>query len=164
APDRLPGFGGEAVEARPVRRSGAALAQVYGISYEARDVAENLVLRFRRQDAPGLHVGVLHCCAGSQPEYPAYSPCSIADLAAAGMDYWALGHIHQYQTLAEGRPWIVYPGSLVGGKSSEVGPKGAVMVEAAGAEVENVDFVELARVHFDRVDVDITDEPDLRSL
>ena len=90
---------------------------------------------------PGLHIGVLHCNVGSQPEHPAYSPCTVADLAAAGMDYWALGHIHQHQRLAEGRPWIVYPGSLQAIKSSEIGPRGAVVVEVSGDAVERVEFV-----------------------
>jgi DNA repair protein SbcD/Mre11 len=127
-------------------------------------VTENLALRFRRRDQPGLHIGVLHCNVGSQPEYAAYSPCTVADLAAAGMDYWALGHIHQHMRLAEGRPWIVYPGSLQAGKSSEIGPRGAVVVEVSGNTVERVEFVALDCVRFARVDVDISSEPDLHSL
>ena len=97
-----------------------------------------LALGFRRLDAPGLHVGVLHCNVGGQPEEAAYSPCSVADLAAAGMDYWALGHIHQHTRLGEGRPWIVYAGSLQAGKSNELGPKGAVVVSVAGETVERL--------------------------
>src|SRR6266404_1292511 len=164
APDNLVVFGAEAVEAHPVARGGETLAQVYGISYGTRDVTENLALRFHRGDAPGLHIGVLHCNVGSQPDYAAYSPCSVADLTAAGMDYWALGHIHQYLRLAEGGPWIVYPGSLQAGKSNEVGPKGAVVVDAAGGAVESVEFVELDRVRFERIEVDISGERDLHSL
>src|SRR5262245_43513427 len=163
-PDNLLVFGGESVEAHTVMSGGAALAQVYGISYSHRDVTENLALRFKRREAPGLHIGVLHCNVGSQPEYPAYSPCSVADLAAAGMDYWALGHIHQHQRLAEGRPWIVYPGSLQAARTNELGPKGAVVVDVAGGEVESVGFVELCRVRFERVELDISDESDLPGL
>ena len=163
-PANLIVFGGEAVEARPVKRGVQLLAQVYGISYARRDVTENLALRFRRQEGPGLHVGVLHCNVGGQPDHPAYSPCSVAELARAGMDYWALGHIHQHMRLAEGRPWIVYPGSLQAGKSSEVGPRGAVLVEAAGETVERVDFIELDRVRFAQVEVDISSEEDLHGL
>src|SRR5262249_534326 len=139
-------------------------AHVYGISYERRDVTENLALRFQRRDAPGMHIGVLHCNVGPQPEHAAYSPCTIADLEAAGLDYWALGHIHQHQVLVKGRPWIGYPGSLQGCKTNEVGPKGAVLVEVSRHAVERVDFVELDRLRFGRVDVSIADEPDLPSL
>ncbi len=163
-PRNLVVFGAEAVESHTIRIAGEARAQVYGISYGRRDVTENLALRFRRRDQPGLHIGVLHCNVGSQPEYAAYSPCTIADLAAARMDYWALGHIHQHLKLAEGRPWIVYPGSLQAGKSSEIGPRGAVLVEVSGATVERVEFVALDCVRFARADVDISGEPDLHSL
>jgi exonuclease SbcD len=164
-PRNLVVFGADAVESHTVRLRGEARAQVYGISYARRDVTENLALRFHKRDQPGLHIGVLHCNVGSQPEYAAYSPCTVADLTAVGMDYWALGHIHQYQRLAEGRPWIVYPGSLQAGKSSEIGPRGAVVVEVAGNNaIESVEFVELDRVRFARVDVDIAGELDLNSL
>jgi DNA repair protein SbcD/Mre11 len=163
-PRNLVVFGSEAVETHTIRIAGEARAQVYGISYGRRDITENLSLRFRRRDQPGLHIGVLHCNVGSQPEYAAYSPCTVADLAAAGMDYWALGHVHQHLRLAEGRPWIVYPGSLQAGKSSEIGPRGAVVVEVAGSAVEHVEFVALDCVRFARVDVDISGEPDLHSL
>jgi exonuclease SbcD len=163
-PHNLVVFGAEAVETHTIRIGGEARAQVYGISYGRRDVTENLALRFRRRDQPGLHIGVLHCNVGSQPEYAAYSPCTVADLTAAGMDYWALGHIHQHLKLAEGRPWIVYPGSLQAGKSSEIGPRGAVVVEVSGNTVERVEFVALDCVRFARVDVDISGEPDLHSL
>ena len=162
-PANLTIFGCDAVAANQVTRGGEVLAHVYGISYPCRDVTENLSLRFRRNGAPGLHVAVLHCNVGSQPDHLAYSPCSVADLTRAGMDYWALGHIHSHLVLAD-RPWIVYSGSVQAGKSSELGPRGAVLVEATGDSIDRVDFVELDRVRFAHVDVDISNEPDLHSL
>jgi exonuclease SbcD len=163
-PANLTVFGADMVDPQRVGPPDQPWAHLYGISYPRRDVTENLALRFKRQDAPGLHIGVLHANVGNQAEYPAYSPCTVADLAATGMDYWALGHIHQYQRLAEGRPWIIYPGSLQAVKSSETGPRGAVMVEVSGSAVQSVEFAALDRVRFARVEVDIAGEPDLRSL
>jgi exonuclease SbcD len=163
-PENLVVFGADAVEIHTIGLNGAPWAHVYGISYPRRDVTENLALRFERHDAPGLHIGVLHSNVGNQPDYPAYSPCSVADLTAAGMDYWALGHIHQYQRLSEGHPWIVYPGSLQAIKSSELGPRGAVAVEVRGEAIEKVEFAALDRVRFARTEVDISGETDLRSL
>jgi DNA repair exonuclease SbcCD nuclease subunit len=163
-PENLVVFGADAVKMHTIGLGDEPWAYVYGISYPRRVVTENLALRFERRAARGLHIGVLHANVGNQPEHPAYSPCTVADLAAAGMDYWALGHIHQYQLLAEGRPWIVYPGSLQAVKSSEIGPRGAVVVDVSGDAVQSVEFVALDRVRFARVDVDITGQPDLRSL
>ncbi len=163
-PENLAVFSAETVETYTIGPEEEPWAHLYGISYPHRDVTENLALRFERRDAPGIHIGVLHANVGNQPEYPAYSPCTVADLAATGMDYWALGHIHQYQRLAEGRPWIVYPGSLQAVRCSEIGPRGAVVVEVSGDSVQSVEFVALDRVRFARVEVDIAGEPDLRSL
>jgi exonuclease SbcD len=163
-PKNLIVFGSGAVEEHTIGLPDEPWAHLYGISYPRRDVTENLALLFKRREVSGLHIGVLHANVGNQPEHPAYSPCSVADLTAAGMDYWALGHIHQYQRLAEGQPWIVYPGSLQAVKSSEIGLRGAVVVEVSGDAVQSVEFVALDRVRFARVEVDIAGEPDLRSL
>jgi exonuclease SbcD len=163
APENLTVFGAGEVEARAVSLGGEPVAQVYGISYARRDTFDNLAARFRRIDAPGIHIGVLHCNAGSQPEHAPYSPCAVADLAASGMDYWALGHIHRHQVLCE-RPWIVYPGCLQASKANELGPRGAVVVEAAGAAVRRVEFVALDQVRFAEIEIDIAEEADLHGL
>jgi exonuclease SbcD len=162
APANLTVFA-SAVETHPVIRRGELLAQVYGVSYPRRDVTENLALGFHRQEGPGLHIGVLHCNAGGQPDHPAYSACSVADLAAAGMDYWALGHVHRRLILAD-RPWIVYPGNPQACRSSELGARGAALVTASGGAVERVDFIDLDRVRFMRAEVDISGEQDLHGL
>ncbi len=163
-PDNLVVFGSDAVEAHTFGLKNEPWAHLYGISYARRDVMENLALRFERGTAPGLHIGILHCNVGNQPDHAAYSPCTINELTAAGMDYWALGHVHQYQRLLEGRPWVVYPGSIQAVKSSEVGPRGAVMVEVSGDSVVHVEFVPLDRVRFARVVIDIASETDLAGL
>ena len=44
------------------------------------------------------------------------------------MDYWALGHIHKQEVLAE-NPWVVYAGSPQGINPKETGPHGCFVVE-----------------------------------
>lgn len=170
-PPNLTIFGAERVTTTSVERNGRTLAHVYGISYARRDVVENLSLRFRRMEAPGLHIGLLHCNVGLQEGHASYSPCSEEDLRRAGLDYWALGHIHRRQVIANGHPWIVYPGNLQGRstKASEAGPKGAILVEAVvdadgSARVENLDFVPLDRARFVRLDLGIAAVADLPAL
>src|SRR6185295_14630172 len=84
-------FGSGGVWTAPVEREGMRLATVYGVSYERPDVSENLARLFHRGPEPGLHVAVLHCNVGGVQEHAPYSPCSLDDLRAAEMDYWALG-------------------------------------------------------------------------
>lgn len=158
-------FGTQDVECVPVEYRGETVAHVYGISYATASVSENLALRYRRTDGPGIHIGVLHCNVGSQTDHGAYAPCTVDDLRSAGMDYWALGHIHLRSVLARD-PWIVYAGNLQGRspKPSEQGAKGAYVVHVTGGVVQEPDFVALDRVRFVSLAVDISDISDLEEL
>lgn len=143
----------------------AGLVTVHGVSFGKREVTENLALKFARGDAPGLHVGVLHCSVGEREGHGTYAPCTVADLVAARMDYWALGHIHAYAE-EHADPPIIYAGTLQGRspKAGERGPHGAVVVEFEGDRVLAHRRVELDRVRFEAVDVaidDLVDETEL---
>jgi DNA repair exonuclease SbcCD nuclease subunit len=138
---------------------------VHGVSFGKREVTENLALKFARGDAPGLHVGILHCSLGEREGHGTYAPCTVADLIAARMDYWALGHIHAYAE-EHAEPPIIYAGTLQGRspKPGERGPHGAVVVEFEGDRVLEHRRVELDRVRFEAVEVPIEgleDEADL---
>lgn len=159
-------FGAAEVSAVPVVRGGAPIATVHGISYPTAHVHENLARRFRRGTGPGLQIGLLHANVEGNADHAPYAPCTLDDLRAAGMDYWALGHVHARQVLAAGPTWVVYPGNLQGRspKPSERGPKGAVRVEVVGGVVRDVVFVPLDRFRFVALDVDATALADLGAL
>jgi predicted phosphodiesterase len=159
-------FGHDAVGAVGIERHGHRLATVHGISFARRETTENLARRFRRGPEPGIHIGLLHCNVGSNVTHAPYAPCSLDDLRRAAMDYWALGHIHQHQCLLEDGPWVVYAGSLQGRspKPGELGPKGAVVVEAADDRVTRVEHVPLDSVRFVADSIDITALDDLGAL
>jgi len=138
---------------------------VHGVSFGRREERDNLARGFARGDAPGLHVGLLHCMVGALPGHDPYAPCSLDDLRAARMDYWALGHVHQPQTLAED-PLVVYAGALQGRspRPGERGPHGAYVVEFDAAGVRPPRFAPLDDVRFTAVDVPIDgleDQPGL---
>jgi DNA repair exonuclease SbcCD nuclease subunit len=165
-PDGVKVFGSTEVEAVPVEWEGHLLAVVHGVSYATRRVTENLSRRFRRLEVPCLQVGVLHCNAGANADHAAYSPCSVDDLVAAGLDYWALGHVHSRQFLRSGAPWIAYPGNLQGlsPKPTECGAKGALLIDVEDNHVTDVSFLPLDVVRFDEFEVDIASIPDVGSL
>lgn len=157
-PGQVTVFGSGEAQAVAVERAGVRLATVYGVSYERPDVCDNLARRFVRGTEPGLHVAVLHCNVGGVQEHAPYSPCTLDDLRASGMDYWALGHIHKRQVVHEVNPWVVYPGNLQGRgtKTSELGAKGAMVVEVADDRVTQVSFEPVDRIRFVVCPVDVT--------
>lgn len=165
-PDDVKVFGaGEVCEA-PVEVGGVRVATVYGLSFGRREVTENLALRFSKgavkDGRAGLRIGLLHCSVGDQPEHSSYSPCSLADLSAAAIDYWALGHIHRAGVLKERNPWVVYPGNTQGrsAKPAEIGAKGVMLVEVEGVDVRSVEFVPTDSVRFLTLEVDLAELPD----
>lgn len=167
-PEGVTFFGPDEPSAVQVARDGRLLATVYGVSFASRDERRNLARRFRRSDAPGIHVAVLHCSVGSSGEHEPYAPCSTGDLVAAGMDYWALGHVHRRRIVLQGGPWAVYPGNLQARspQPGELGPKGAMVVEADTEEgvLGRPRFVPLDKVRFARLDLDVRETPDLAGL
>jgi exonuclease SbcD len=163
-------FSSEGPEAVEVERHDQVIATVQGMSYPQREVTENLALGFRRRDK-GLQIGLLHCnVAGTADGYAAYSPCSLEELRQVGLDYWALGHIHQTAVLSGrpggGEPFVVYPGNLQARsrKPSEQGPKGAMVVEVEAGQVAKLEHVACDQIRFVSPVVEISELGSLADL
>ncbi len=100
-----------------------------------------------------LHLACLHGCVGAGNSY---GPITPADIAASGLDYLALGHVHQGSGLQkEGRTYWAYPGCPEGRGFDELGEKGVLYLEAEPGRV-NAQFIPLARRRYEIVTVDIT--------
>jgi DNA repair exonuclease SbcCD nuclease subunit len=154
-PDQARRFGGQSVECFPVQRQGATLAHIYGISYPVREVKANLAAGFRRDPEAPFAIGVLHCNVGGDPNHDNYAPCSLEDLAAAGLDYWALGHIHAQKVMRAQDPCIVYPGNPQGRSWREMGPRGCYLGRVDAARRITPTFVTTDVVRWFREDLDI---------
>ena len=94
---------------------------------------ENYAVDYPEPVAGWFNIGVLHTACG-RAGHENYAPCTAADLAARGYDYWALGHVHAFEIVSRD-PWIVYPGNLQGRSIRECGERGAVIVEVADGVV-----------------------------
>ncbi len=141
-------------------RDGERIATVQGISYRERATTDNLALRFRRPEGSGIHIGLLHCnVGGSANGHSNYSPCTLDDLRATGLDYLALGHVHTRGILAggggSGDPWIVYPGNAQSRNINEGGAKGVYVVEVHGGVINDPEFVACDEVRFIREEINI---------
>lgn len=100
---------------------------IQGVSFAERAAPESLLPKYR-PPRPGMpNIALLHTSLGGAEGHDAYAPCSVADLAAHGADYWALGHIHT-RTVHREAPWVVMPGMPQGRAIDEAGPKSATLV------------------------------------
>lgn len=133
----------QCVEAR--RRDGALAAHIYGISYAAPAVTDNLALRYVRREGAPFHLALLHANVDGVAGYDNYAPCRLADLTAAGFDYWALGHVHERRVLHTD-PHVVYPGNIQGRSIRESGPRGAYVVRVSAAGEVDLSFRDTADV------------------
>ena len=156
SPDSLHVFGAEPEWVEAARSDGTVLAQIQGVSYPTREVRDNLAREFTPPPMPGLFsIGLLHCNVGGNTGHDDYAPCSIDDLIATGLDYWALGHVHSAQQLGDGSPCVVYPGNTQGRHPNERGERGCYLVEVGPAGGVTLTFHPLDVVRWERQDVDI---------
>jgi DNA repair exonuclease SbcCD nuclease subunit len=137
-----------------VVRDGREIARVHGRSYPRSAVSDNYAAAFRAPaDAP-FSIGLLHTNVGDRPGHHNYAPCSIEDLRASGIDYWALGHIHQPgQVLADPPAW--YCGIPQGRDPGELGARGCYVVDVDGAGRVTPRFVATDVVRWQPADVSI---------
>ena len=125
-------FGSSEVESVPLTVKGERVGTVHGCSYPVRDVRENLARGFAGRRTEGVNIALLHSNVGGRKGHENYAPCSLDDLRAAGMDYWALGHVHSAEILCHD-PLVVYPGNIQGRHIGETGKKGVFSVAMGSA-------------------------------
>jgi DNA repair exonuclease SbcCD nuclease subunit len=161
-PESVHVFPTDRVGRQEVRREGKLVCAVYGRSYATRQVTDNLAGGFARAADDPLAVGLLHTNVGGREGHEDYAPCTVADLRAAAMDYWALGHIHLWGRVADDPP-AAYSGSSQGLHPGEEGPRGCLYVEL-GADGSSEEFVETAAVRWRGLVVDASSAEDVEEV
>lgn len=106
-------------------------------------------------------VGVLHTGLTLDP---AKAPTDPAALAAAGFDYWALGHIHRRYIHDKDDPRIVFSGCIQGRDVRETGSRGVYAVELQEGRRPNLTFVPTASVVWEQIEVDVSDCANIPAL
>jgi DNA repair exonuclease SbcCD nuclease subunit len=131
--------------------------QSFGDPAEPNDLSQG----YPPPDRTLFNIGLLHTSAEGYAAHARYAPCDVSRLKTRGYDYWALGHVHERQTLSED-PWIVFPGNLQGRNVRETGPKGATLVSVTAGRA-TVDHRTLDVLRWAHIEVDLdgaTDEAD----
>jgi DNA repair exonuclease SbcCD nuclease subunit len=143
------------VTVRPVLRDGTEIARVYGVSYHQRDISSNLARHFKRDAEAPYAIGLLHANVGGLEGHANYAPCTLSDLKASGMDYWALGHIHKHAVLSKRQPTAVYCGNPQGRDPGETDPRGCYLVRVDDAGRTHPTFHPVDVVRWQLLDVPI---------
>lgn len=129
---------------------------LHGQSFKQRDVTTNLAIGYPAPTEGHFNIGVLHTALEGYASHATYAPCTVDELHAKGYDYWALGHVHEFEQW-KGASTIVFPGNLQGRSVRERGRRGAVMVtvdDAGDVAVERI-FIDILR--WEHLTVDVSD-------
>ena len=146
---------------------GRLVAIVHGASHASAKETRNLAALFKRTQDDCPQIGLLHTSRGDAEGGDRYAPCTAEDLVASGLDYWALGHVHEFCTLCEA-PLAVYSGTTQGSHINERGDKGCLLVRAeteGGHTACSLSRVALGPVVWDSETVLLgTDDTDMGAL
>lgn len=97
---------------------------VYGAAFTAMD-SRPLLEGFQVHDREVCNLMVLH---GELKPGSSYNPITEAQIAASGLDYLAMGHVHQFVGLrSAGATTYGWPGCLMGRGFDELGEKGCLL-------------------------------------
>lgn len=99
--------------------------RVYGAGFTAMDCPA-LLENFRAEGTETYHIGVFHGDP-TQKNSP-YNPISQAQVAASGLQYLALGHVHKAGQFTAGGTLCLWPGCPMGRGNDETGEKGVYIV------------------------------------
>jgi DNA repair exonuclease SbcCD nuclease subunit len=128
---------------------------IHGRSFPARAVPADFLESYPSARKGWLNIGVLHTSLDGARGHDPYAPCSVADLARFGYDYWALGHIHAADIVARD-PWVVYPGNIQGRSPRETGAKGAMRVTVDDGRIVDVEALALDAARWTHARVDVS--------
>jgi DNA repair exonuclease SbcCD nuclease subunit len=129
---------------------------IHGQGFPSRAVAEDLTRRYALAVPDLFNIGLLHTSLDGRPGHESYAPCSLDGLRSRGFQYWALGHVHNREVVAE-EPWVVFPGNTQGRHARETGPKGCSLVTVEAGSVDSVEHRPLDVVRWSACSVDVTD-------
>lgn len=135
--------------------------RVYGAGFISMDCPA-LLENFRAEGSETYHIGLLH--GDPLQKNSPYCPVSQTQVAASGLQYLALGHIHKEGAFVAGSTLCAWPGCPMGRGNDETGPKGVYIVHLADrAEVE-FRFLDTPRFHDLEVEVFDTPENAVRAV
>lgn len=136
---------------------------IHGRSFGTQHVNKNIVAEFGPAEKGMFNIGLFHTSLNGREGHAPYAPCTPDDLRSKGYQYWALGHVHKQEFVAE-EPHIVFPGCIQGRHIRETGPKGCVLVTVEDGSVSEIEKCPLDVLRWVNCAVDLTDASDMTEV
>lgn len=162
-PDSVTVFGGRADAVRLDRPEHGFDVAIHGMSFAQPHAPESLLPRYKVPVAGAVNIALMHTSLTGAAGHDLYAPCNVLDLAAAGFDYWALGHVHK-RMVAPGTAAIVMPGMPQGRDINEAGAKSVTLVTIGDDRAVSMEERFVSVAEFQRVAVDLTGVEEWRDM
>lgn len=145
----------ENVETYEMMSSQGERVYLHGFSYLLDESYENKLDEYpTNTDNRGIHIGLLHgTYAKTDNDVKRYTEFNLEALNNKLYHYWALGHIHVRQQLAD-LPLIHYSGNIQGRHKNETGEKGFLLVQGDDISL-NTQFVPVQEVVFNNFELKV---------
>lgn len=130
---------------------------IHGAAFTAAEQAAGLLSGFTAPQDGKRHIGLLHGEIDSTEQR--YNTIRKEEIAASGLAYLALGHIHKrMEPLRCGTTLCAWPGCIEGRGFDELGEKGFYEGTLDDAGHVSLRFVPFARRRYEIVEVDVTEK------
>jgi DNA repair exonuclease SbcCD nuclease subunit len=149
-------FSSQEVEIYEYHKDGKLAARILGQSYRQKFESRTMYNFYTAPDQSVFNVALLHTALSKDNNR--YVPVNKSELLTKKeINYWALGHLHQYQQIND-NPAVYFPGTLQAHNINEQGSKGAILVEVDRNLNTKKKFIPLAPVIFKEVELDLETE------
>lgn len=128
--------------------------RIYGAGFTSMD-CPSLLENFRAAGLETYHIAVLH--GDPLQKNAPCNPITQAQVAASGLHYLALGHIHKAGQFAAGNTLCAWPGCPMGRGNDETGEKGVYLVSVA--DTVRLEFIPLDTPRFYDLEAEVFSDP-----
>lgn len=136
---------------------------VHGAAFTAPEQARGFLAGFAAPEDGRHHIAVLH--GELEPAEARYAPLRREEIAASGLRYLALGHIHKrMEPRTFGKTVCAWPGCLEGRGFDELGEKGFYEGTLADDGSVSLKFVPFSRRRYEILEVDVTGQEPGRAV
>lgn len=128
---------------------------VHGAAFTGPEQTESFLAGFTAPEDGRVHIGLLH--GEIDPPEVRYGPIRKEEIAASGLRYLALGHIHKRtEPLRFGKTLCAWPGCIEGRGFDELGEKGFYQGTVDENGQISLEFIPFAQRRYEILEVDVT--------